>query len=98
MPTGSANLGSMRAMILTVACAVALGAVGCSTSSGGAAGTVERDMNRAGEATQRGLGRAGDATGRALGTAVERTGEGVGTAIDETGQGLEKAGKALRGE
>lgn len=64
----------------------------------GAAGDVERGMERGGNAVERGVTRAGEATGRGLGTAVDKTGEGIGFVLDKTGQGLEKAGEALEGE
>lgn len=78
---------SLSSLVASAACA----------AEGGAAGSVERSLESAGEATQSGLERAGAATGRALRKALEKTGEGIGTAIDKTGQGLRAAGDALSG-
>jgi hypothetical protein len=88
----------MRTMMRIGICCALLGTSACSNSHGGAAGRVERDMDRGGDATRRGLEKAGDSTGRALDKAMDKTGEGVGKAIDKTGEGLEKAGEKLRGE
>mgnify|MGYP001450426733 CR=1 FL=1 len=105
--TGSLGRGIFEAMprrrcpsFARLWCALALSSFvfgAASAEEGGAAGSVERGLESAGEATQSGLERAGTATGRAFRRAIEATGEGIGTAIDQTGRGLRAAGDALSG-
>ena len=88
----------MRPIISAIGMAFLLTTAARADEPGGAAGEVERGMDRGGDATEHGLSEAGAATGRALNKAMDKTGKGIGWVLDKTGRGLEKAGEALKGE